>query len=162
MTSPAHREAHREEADRLQGIGAMTGTPPITDRARQLQRLALGALIGLLAGMVLLLFPLLQARRSAAELRHQLHVVGLENQLARTALMARQGEYPAARDAASAFFTAASEELASETASDGRTEALRALLQDRDHVITLLARGDPAGADRAGEMYLSYRNAPVH
>ena len=137
----------------------MTDTPPLTDRAKQMQRVALAGLVGLLLGVIPLTFTLYQSHRTATDLRHQLHLSSLENQLARSAVLARHGDYAAARDAASAFFTAASEELATVEPQSARAETLRALLQDRDNVITLLARGDPAGADRLSAMYLSYRGS---
>jgi hypothetical protein len=139
----------------------MAGAPPVPDRPKQLQRLALAGFTGLLIGVIPLVVILYQSRSTAGDLRQRLHIVELENQLARSAVLARHGDYAGARDAVSAFFSAANEELATANPSAGRAEALRALLQDRDDVITLLARGDPAGADRVSTMYLAYRNAPV-
>ena len=140
-------------------MDAATVPPP---RSRQLQRYLVVALIGLAIGLVPTLISLYQARSTAADLRDRLQMAELENHLARSAVMARHGDYAAARDAASAFFTAAGEQLATEASlSSQRADALRALLADRDDVITLLARGDPAGADRMSAMYLSYRAAPL-
>jgi hypothetical protein len=38
-------------------------------------------------------------------------------------------------------------------------ERVRPLLTRRDEIITLLARSDPAAADRLSDLYVSYRQA---
>jgi hypothetical protein len=73
---------------------------------------------------------------------------------------ARRGDYEPARQALSRFFTS----LRAETdKADGSnlTEAQRTSLQPlfagRDELITLLARNDPAAADRLSDLFLAYR-----
>lgn len=137
-------------------------TPPPIKTARPLwQRLAMAGLSGAVCASVPLAVSLYQANRTTTELRQTLHLVEIENHLARAAVLARQADYPGARDSASAFFTAADAEVQADGVSTARAEALKALLTSRDEVITLLARGDPAGADRVGAMYMNYRSAPV-
>ena len=82
----------------------------------------------------------------------------LESTLARAAILARQGEYEAAREAASQFFTAVNREvITNDTAAS--SNALRDTLADRDEIITMLARSDPAAADRLAGLYMSFRSS---
>lgn len=97
--------------------------------------------------------------RDAAQ--HQLRLCQLENTLSSAALDARRGDYEPARVAASNFFTSLHEQVdlvrgPSDLTSEQR-EALRPLLNQRDDLITLLARSDPAAADRLAEIYTSLR-----
>lgn len=75
---------------------------------------------------------------------------------------ARRGEYETARQTASDFFTTLRSELdaGSESPLNPRQrEAAAPLLNQRDPIITLLARGDPASAERLSDLYVSYRAA---
>ncbi len=75
------------------------------------------------------------------------------------ALYARQGQYEKAREQASSFFTQLSTQLDSGKAfTDDQKNRLRPLLAQRDDVITLLARSDPASVDRLFQLELAYRN----
>lgn len=74
-------------------------------------------------------------------------------------LYARQGQYEKARQQASTFFTQLSAQLDSGKAfTDDQKNRLRPLLAQRDDVITLLARSDPASVDRLFQLELAYRN----
>jgi hypothetical protein len=123
------------------------------------------------AGVLLVVFLLglvpmwLQARASAgrlAEAERRLTLVGMQGDLASAAIDARRGEYEPARQAASQFFTSLRAEIDKGEASSF-TEAQRAgvqpLFAGRDEIITLLARSDPAAADRLSELYVTYRKA---
>jgi hypothetical protein len=85
----------------------------------------------------------------------------IENTLAAATIQARRGDYEPAREEASKFYTAVMTEL--DRAGSGFAEtqrgALQALLADRDQMITLLARSDPAVAERLSNTYVSYRQA---
>lgn len=83
----------------------------------------------------------------------------LESTLARAALLARQGEYEAAREAASQFFTELNRAVITSAGSTAQLEGRRAALTDRDAIITMLARSDPAAADRLAELYMAFRSA---
>ncbi|HUJ50910.1 MAG TPA: hypothetical protein VLW25_11955 [Bryobacteraceae bacterium] len=100
------------------------------------------------------------AQRLKAE--HSLSVMHLEKDLGSAAIDARRGEYEAARQEASAFYTAARFEI-DERAQSALTEqqrvALAPLLASRDETITLLARSDPASADRLSNLYVAVRKA---
>lgn len=99
--------------------------------------------------------------RDAAQ--RQLRLCNLQLTLASAAISARKGEYEPARQAASEFFTALHNQLEptggySDLTSQQR-DSLKPLMNDRDNLITLLARGDPASADRLQDLYTTYQKA---
>lgn len=123
------------------------------------------------AGVLLVVFLLgfvpmwLQARASAgrlADAERRLTLIGMQGNLTAAAIDARRGDYEPARQAASQFFTSLRAEIEEGDTSDF-TQAQRAgaqpLLAGRDEIITLLARGDPASADRLSDLYVAYRKA---
>jgi hypothetical protein len=120
----------------------------------------------LLVGFLLGFVPMwLQARASAAGLadaERRLTLVGMQGDLASAAIDARRGDYEPARQSASQFFTSLRAEI-DKADSSHLTQAQRAgaqpLLAGRDEIITLLARSDPASADRLSELYVTYRKA---
>jgi CHASE3 domain sensor protein len=82
------------------------------------------------------------------------------DEIASAALYARLGHYEKGRQQASAFFS----ELAAQTSngdafSDDEKNRLRPLLGQRDDIITLLARSDPASVERLFQMEAAYRAA---
>lgn len=118
----------------------------------------------LLAVFLLGLIPMwLKARQSAkglAESEHQLLLVRTQSNLASAAIDARRGDYEPARLAASQFFTSLSAELDKGEASaftQAQREGMQPLLTRRDDIITLLARSDPASADRLSDLFVTYR-----
>ena len=120
------------------------------------------ALVVFLLGLV----PMwLKARGAASQrdaARRELRLSQTQGALASAAIDARRGEYEPARQTASDFFTALRGEL--DTGHDSplgarQREAVAPLLQERDRIITLLARSDPASADRLSDLYVSYRAA---
>jgi hypothetical protein len=119
-----------------------------------------GLLIVFLLGFV----PMwLKARTASSNLvvaEHQLSLVRMQNQLASAVIDARRGDYEPARQAASQFFTSLRAEI-DEGGTSNFTQAQRAgietLFAGRDEIITLLARSDPASADRLSDLYVSYR-----
>src|SRR5215213_5161613 len=133
-----------------------------TSLARRLAIYAGVLLFGFLLGFV----PMwLEARASAgrlADAERRLTLVGMQGDLAAAAIDARRGDYEPARQAVSQFFTSLRAEIDKGDTS-GLTQAQRAGLQTlfdgRDEIITLLARSDPASADRLSELYVAYRKA---
>ena len=119
-------------------------------------------LVVFLLGFVPMWLKSRQCATSLAESDHQLTLARMQNNLASAAIDARRGDYEPARRAASQFFTSVSAEIDKGEAS-GFTQAQRQglppLLAGRDEVITLLARSDPASADRLTDLYVSYRKA---
>jgi len=85
----------------------------------------------------------------------------LQSTLASATINARRGEYEPARQATSDFFTTLHGQVGlGNNPSDLTTQqkdGLKPLMTDRDNLITLLARSDPAAADRLSDLYLSYQ-----
>ncbi len=123
------------------------------------------------AGVLLIVFLLgsvpmwLRARDSAAQLarvEQQLNLARLQNTLAGATIDARRGDYEPARQSASDFFTTLRAEIDKGEASIFNTaqrNAMQSLFAQRDELITLLARSDPASADRLSALFASYRTA---
>ncbi len=97
--------------------------------------------------------------RDAAQ--QALRLSEIENALAAAAIQARRGDYEPAREAAASFYTNLRAEL--ERTEPGFAEPqrdrLQPLLAERDQMITLLARSDPAAAERLASAYVAYRQA---
>ena len=123
------------------------------------------------AGVLLVVFLLglvpmwLQARASAAKLadaERRLTLAGMQGNLASAAIDARRGDYEPARQAVSQFFTTLRAEIDEGDTSDltqAQRVGLQPLFAGRDEIITLLARSDPASADRLSDLYVAYRKA---
>lgn len=107
----------------------------------------------------------LKARSAASDrdtVQRELRLCRLQGGLATAVINARRGEYEQARQAASEFFTNLYTQVDAANSNSDLTsqqrDALRPLLNDRDNLITLLARNDPASADRLSDLYVSYQN----
>lgn len=145
-----------------------TPEPETHDRAGDsMKRRVITYAAVLLAGVLIGLVPMwLLARERGAELEvteRNLRLCLLENDLASAVIEARRGEYERARVMASNFFTSLLEQVdqlgrPSDLPAD-RRESLRPLLNQRDDMITLLARNDPAAADRLTELYVAFQTA---
>ena len=136
-------------------------TTPALKLAR-LKRVGVYATV-VFAAFVLGFVPMwLVARARANErdgVQRALRLTQLENGIAAAAIQARRGDYEPAREATSTFYTALRAEL--DRSPSGFTlperEMLQSLLAQRDQLITLLARADPAVAERLADAYVSYR-----
>jgi hypothetical protein len=126
--------------------------------------------IGIYALIVFVVFLLglvpmwLSSRRCTKELdeaKRELRLSKMENDLSAAVINARRGEYELARQASSRLFTSLGTQCDSSAADFTRTqcETLRPALAQRDELITLLARSDPASADRLTDMYVLYQKA---
>lgn len=133
-------------------------------RVTRLKRLGVNATV-VFAALLIGFVPMwLVARTRANErdaVQQALRLTQLENTLAGAAVQARRGEYEPAREAASAFYTNLRAELERSPSgfSISQREMLQPLLAQRDQLITLLARADPAVAERLANAYVSYRQA---
>ena len=132
-----------------------------SSRSKQLRTIAVCLLAGLLIGLVPAGVSLMRTQRERDDLQQQLRLANLEMNLAGTAVMARHGDYTAARDAASRFFSdaQAAVDRGDDTLTAAQLTYLQSALAERDALITLLARSDPAGAERSTAMYVEYRTA---
>jgi hypothetical protein len=129
------------------------------------KRLGIYALILVIGFLVGLLPMWLNAHRCAKKLETveaELRRTQMRSTLSAAAIDARRGDYEPARKAVSDFFTALNTELdrGDDSALDQtQRDAVRPLLTQRDELITLLARSDPAAADRLSNLDASYRKA---
>jgi hypothetical protein len=101
-----------------------------------------------------------ESDRNLAQAEQYLALARIENTLAAATIDARRGEYESARQSAGDFFTAVRTEIdrgEDSALSPAQQEAVRPLLDQRDETVTLLARGDPAAADRLSDLYSAYR-----
>lgn len=115
------------------------------------------------AAFLLGLLPMWLAGRSGAReherTQQALRLTQLKNGLAAAAIQARRGDYEPAREAASSFYTDLRTELERDPSgfTPRQREMMPPLLAERDQLITLLARADPAVAERLAEAYVSFR-----
>jgi hypothetical protein len=120
-----------------------------------------------LAAVYLLGFvPMWRKARAETALREKaeqaLTVTRIVKDLGSAAIDARRGAYEPARQEASAFFTAANYEMDQRDRSaltEAQRKDLAPLLGSRDEIITLLARNDPASAERLSNLYVAVRKA---
>src|SRR5687768_3188456 len=134
---------------------------PRTDS--RLKRFAIYGLVLLIVFLVGFV-PMWTSARSRAHERDAalatLRISRLQNLIASAAIDSRRGEYEPARQAASDFLTGLQAELdrgADSVFNDSQKTGLRPLFDGRDEIITLLARSDPAAADRLADLYVRYR-----
>lgn len=122
-----------------------------------------------LAVFLLGLVPMwLKARENAAQrdaARRELRVSRMQNALASAAVDAARGDYEPARQSASDFFTALRDEAdasgGESTLTAAQRDGVRPLLQQRDELITLLARSDPAATARMLDLHAAFRKAAL-
>lgn len=107
----------------------------------------------------------LKSNQHAAErdtAQRELRLKQMESLLAAAAIYAYRGDYEPARQMSSDFFTSlrVQIELGSESdLSSAQREKVKTLLAQRDDLITLLARSDPAAVQRLSDAYVAYRQA---
>jgi hypothetical protein len=138
-------------------------TTKTVQRNPMLKKIAIYA-IGLIVGFLLGFIPMwLTARGRAQQLagaQQELRLARMENMLASAAIYGRRGDYEPARQSASDFFTALQTETGQENGSaltQAQRDSMKPVFAQRDDIITLLARSDPASADRLSDLYVSYR-----
>lgn len=117
-------------------------------------------LIAFLAGFVPMWLKARESGNTLAATERTLSSARMQNALASAALDARRADYEPARQATSQFYTSlqANIDKGDDSAlTPAQREAAQALFAGRDEIITLLARSDPAAADRLSDVYASYR-----
>jgi len=149
----------REEQNEPTTLRDLPG-PRTDSRLKRFAIYGLVLLIVFLVGFV----PMWTSARSRAHerdaARATLRISRLQNLIASAAIDSRRGEYEPARQAASDFLTGLQAELdrgADSVFNDSQKTGLRPLFDGRDEIITLLARSDPAAADRLADLYVRYR-----
>jgi hypothetical protein len=137
--------------------------PKAAKSSNLLRRIGLYAALMLIAFLVGFVPMWLKARESGNNLAATERTLGLaqmQNNLASAVIDARRGEYEPARQAASQFYTSLRADLDKGDASgfkETQRAAAQGLFAGRDELITLLARSDPASADRLSDVYAAYR-----
>ena len=117
-------------------------------------------LVAFLLGFVPMGLKYRECSSSLSQAECQLSIGRIENGLASAAIDARRGDYETARQAVSNFFTSLRAEIDGgndSVFSQAQREGLQPALSERDQIITLVARSDPASADRLSDLYFSYR-----
>ena len=117
-------------------------------------------LVGFVFGFVPVWVKSRECSSALFDATRQLNLARIQTTLASACIDARRADYEPARQAASDFFTFLRTETdrGNESAlSHAQREGVQALFNQRDEIITLLARSDPAAADRLSDLYASYR-----
>lgn len=125
--------------------------------------------IGIYAVVLLVVFLLgfvpmwIQSRGSRMDLaaaEQKLTIAQLQNSVSSAVIDARRGDYEPARLAASQFFTSLLSEVnkgEDSALNAAQRSAVQPFFAQRDEIITLLARSDPAAADRLSDLFATYR-----
>ncbi|HZH89256.1 MAG TPA: hypothetical protein VEX70_01425 [Pyrinomonadaceae bacterium] len=117
-------------------------------------------LIAFLAGFVPMWLKARESGNKLAAVERTLSSVRLQNAIAAASLDAGRGDYEPARQATSQFYTSLRADIDrgdDSSFTPAQREAAQALFAGRDEIITLLARGDPAAANRLSDVYASFR-----
>jgi len=129
------------------------------------KRVALYAVIAIGCFLLGLIPMALRARQYADEreaAQQEVRLKQMETQLAAAVINADRGEYEPARQKASDFFISLRSQVDRGPQSDLspiQRDRVRSLLSERDDIITLLARSDPAAATRLSNIYATYQKA---
>lgn len=131
-----------------------------TPLIRRVGLYAVVLLVGLMLGFIPMWLKARACDNSLAKVEKELKLARMRNMLASAVIDARRGDYEPARQAASQFFISLQAETDGNVASNltpAQIEGVKPLFAGRDEIITLLARSDPASADRLSDLYVSYR-----
>ena len=132
------------------------------ERVRRLLIYAALLLVAFLLGFIPMWLRARERTRERDAAQGALRISALQNTLASAAIDARQARYEPARQAASDFFTNLQNEMGrgrDSILTEAQQASLRPIFETRDDTITLLARSDPASADRLVDLYNKYRQA---
>ena len=130
---------------------------PITSSLRRYAIYAGVLLVVFLLGFIPMWLKARTAANSLTETEHQLTLCKMQSDLASAVIDARRGDYEPARQAVSRFFTSLSAERDSSNYTEAQRNSLQPLFAGRDELITLLARNDPASADKLSDLFVAYR-----
>jgi hypothetical protein len=121
---------------------------------------ALLALVFFLLGFLRTWVKSLESFSSLIETGHQLSLARMQNSLASAVIDVQRGNYAPALQSASSFFTSLRAETDRGSASafsPAQISSVQPLFAQRDEIITLLARSDPAAGARLSDLYAAYR-----
>ena len=116
-------------------------------------------LLAFLLGFVPMWISNRQLSADVATRNKELRRSRIQNSLTAATIYARRGEYETARQNTSTFFTDIRAEM--DKGNDGvLTEqeriGLNRVMAERDEIITLLSRNDPASAERLSNVFVEY------
>lgn len=117
--------------------------------------------IAFLIGFIPMWLNSLKCSRNLSAAQHQLTRATLQNDLASSVIEARRGDYESARQAVSTFYNSLQVESDKEensAFSQDQRERIKEIFSKRDETITLIARNDPASADRLSDLYVLCRD----
>lgn len=118
---------------------------PSPTRSRAALWIAGAALLGFLAGFLMQLSRVNSAQDDLTRTRNALQAARLEAALSAAVIEAQSGRYEVARQRASDFYTGLQRQLLPVVAGQPQADA-RAMLTERDSIITSLARSDPTSS----------------
>ena len=136
--------------------------PRMSSLAINWKRVALYASLSLgffLLGFAPLWFKGTRASEQRDAAQRGVRLAQLQNIVAAAVIEVQRGQYEPARQLTSEFYTNLRRQVDNDSASvftSSQREGLRSLLAERDELITLLARSDPAAADRLFVVYSTY------
>ena len=137
-------------------------SPRISALAIPWKRVALYATLSLgffLLGFVPMWFKATQAIEQRDAAQRGVRLAQLQNTLAAAVIDVQRGHYEPARQLTSDFYTNLRRQINGDNQSlftPAQREGLRSLLTERDELITLLARSDPAAPHRLVNVYSTY------
>lgn len=145
MTAPSDRSTTRQPH-----------TPTQRGAARTPLWIAAAAVVGFLLGFGWQFTQARRAERSASFANHALEASRLEATLAAAVIEAQGGRYELGRQRTSDFFSGMQRRLVPVISPEAEASA-RAILGQRDPIITALARNDPASASVLEQVLTGYR-----
>ena len=124
--------------------------------------IGIGALLlAFLIGFVPMWLNNRQLSRSLEERVRELRRGRIQNVLASAAIYARRGEYETARQNTSSFYTDLSQEMdkgENSIFTEQERLGMNTVMIERDEMITLLSRNDPAAGERLSNVFVEYSN----
>ena len=117
------------------------------------------SLVFFLIGFVPMWLKYQNSSATLTTVEKQLKLANVQNLLANAAIDAQRGDYPAALQSTSDFYTALRVETDNPNSSDlspTQIEGVMVLFDEQDNLITLLARGDKASVERLSNLYVSF------
>jgi hypothetical protein len=118
-----------------------------------------------LLGFVPMWFKAWSAIEQRDASQREVRLIQLQNTLSEAMVDVQRGNYEPARQLTSDFYTHLRSQLDATDASvftTAQRETLRPLLAERDDVITLLARSDPAAVNRLFAIYSSFNKVTTN
>lgn len=137
-----------------------TGTESRSNPMTKWLIVAGGVVLAFLLGFVPMWLSNRQLSADLADRDKQLRRSRIQSTLTAATIYARRGEYETSRQNTSIFFTEVRAEL--DKGNDGvLTEqeriGLTRVMTERDEIITLLSRNDPAAAERLSNVFVDYQ-----